>query len=120
MTFWDFFWILFWTYVFFAYLMVLFSIVVDIFRDHELSGWVKALWILFLIFLPVLASLVYIISRGQAMGERQMEARGGRPDYGGYTAGPSSTDEIAKAKAMLDNGTITAEEYAALKSKALR
>lgn len=119
MDFWDFFWLLFWTYVFIAYLTVLFSIVVDIFRDHEMSGWAKAAWIIFLIFLPVLAAVIYIIWRGQGMGERQ-EARAMQAQYGGPAAGPSSADEIAKAKALLDNGSITAEEFAALKAKAIR
>jgi hypothetical protein len=119
MDFWDFFWLLFWTYVFIAYLTVLFSIVVDIFRDHDMNGWAKAAWIIFLIFLPVLAAVIYIIWRGQGMGDRQ-EARAMRAQYGGAAPGPSSADEIAKAKALLDNGSITADEYAALKARALR
>lgn len=120
MDFWDFFWLLFWTYVFIAYLTVLFSIVADIFRDHEMNGWAKAAWIILLIFLPVLTAITYIIWRGQAMGDRQMQARASGAEYGRPVAGPSSADEITKAKALLDNGSITAEEYAALKSKALR
>ena len=119
MDFWDFFWLLFWTYVFIAYLTVLFSIVADIFRDHEMKGWAKAAWIIFLIFLPVLTAITYIIWRGQAMGERQ-EARAMQAEYGRSGPGPSSADEIVKAKALLDNGSITADEYAALKAKALR
>ena len=119
MDFWDFFWLLFWTYVFIAYLTVLFSIVADIFRDHEMNGWAKAAWIIFLIFLPVLTAITYIIWRGQAMGERQ-EARAMQAEYGRSVPGPSSADEITKAKALLDNGSITADEYAALKARALR
>ena len=118
MTFWEFFWLLFWTYVFIAFLTVLFSIIVDIFRDHEMNGWAKAAWVIFLVFVPVLAALIYIIWRGQSMGERQMAARASSLEY--TTAGSSSTDEIAKAKALYDNGSITADEYAALKAKALR
>ena len=119
MDFWDFFWLLFWTYVFIAYLTVLFSIVADIFRDHEMSGWAKAAWLIFLIFLPVLTAITYVIWRGQAMGERQ-EARATQAEHGRPAAGASSADEITKAKALLDNGSITADEYAALKAKALR
>ena len=119
MDFWDFFWLLFWTYVFIAYLTVLFSIVVDIFRDHDMNGWAKAAWIIFLIFLPVLAAVIYIIWRGQGMGDRQ-EARAEQAQYGRPVSGASSADEITKAKALLDNGSITPDEYAALKARALR
>jgi len=118
MTFWEFFWLLFWTYVFIAFLTILFSIIVDLFRDHEMNGWAKAAWIIFLVFVPVLAALIYIIWRGQSMSERQMEARAS--EYGAAATGMSSTDEITKAKALYDNGSITADEYAALKAKALR
>ena len=71
MDFWDFFWLLVWSFFFIAYLIVLFQIVADLFRDRELSGWWKALWIVFLILLPVLTSLVYLVARGRGMAERQ-------------------------------------------------
>ncbi|MBC7443636.1 MAG: PLDc N-terminal domain-containing protein, partial [Ramlibacter sp.] len=57
---WDVIWFLFWTFAFIAYLMVLFSIVADIFRDHTLNGWAKAAWILFLVFVPFLTALIYL------------------------------------------------------------
>ena len=60
---------LFWVFVFFAYLMVLFSIIGDLFRDSELSGWLKAIWIIFLIFVPFLTALIYLIARGNGMTE---------------------------------------------------
>jgi len=74
MDFWDFFWLMVYSFFFVAYLMVLFQVVADLFRDKQLSGWWKALWILFLIFLPVLTALVYLIARGRGMAQRQGEA----------------------------------------------
>jgi hypothetical protein len=122
---WDVIWFFFWTFAFIAYLMVLFSIIGDIFRDHTLNGWAKAGWMLFLIFVPFLTALIYLIARGKGMAERQMQAaqrnQQATEQYVRSVAGSGgSADEIAKAKALLDSGTITAEEYAALKAKALR
>ncbi|MET4158967.1 SHOCT domain-containing protein [Agromyces sp. PvR057] len=124
-NFWDIIWWFLWIFVFIAYLMILFSIVGDLFRDQKLNGWWKAVWIIFLIFVPFLTALIYLIARGQGMAERsQREARqvqAATDDYIRQTAGSASSaaDEIAKAKALLDSGAITAEEFAHLKSKAL-
>ncbi len=116
----------FWIFVFVAYLMVLFSIIGDIFRDHELNGWGKALWILFLIFVPFLTALVYLIARGTGMQKRSIaqaqELRAAQDAYIRQTAGSgggSAADDISKAKALLDSGTITQAEFDALKAKAL-
>ncbi|WP_426322583.1 SHOCT domain-containing protein [Microbacterium sp. E-13] len=116
----------FWIFVFVAYLMVLFSIIGDIFRDHELNGWGKALWILFLIFVPFLTALVYLIARGNGMQKRSIaqaqEMRAAQDAYIRQTAGSgggSAADDISKAKALLDSGTITQAEFDALKAKAL-
>lgn len=121
--FWDFFWLLVWSFFFIAYLMVLFQIIADLFRDKELSGWWKAVWIIFLIFLPVLTSLVYLIARGRGMAERQLatvaQAKQDTDTYIRQVAGTSPTDQIASAKALLDSGAITPEEFAHLKAKAL-
>ena len=122
---WDIIWFFFWTFAFIAYLMVLFSIIGDIFRDHTLNGWAKAAWMLFLVFVPFLTALVYLIARGKGMAERQMRAaqqnQAATEQYVRSVAGSgSSAEEITKAKALLDSGTITADEYAALKAKALR
>ncbi|WP_435738481.1 SHOCT domain-containing protein [Cellulosimicrobium sp. PMB13] len=123
MDFWDFFWLLVWSFFFIAYLIVLFQIVADLFRDRDLSGWWKAVWIIFLIFLPVLTSLVYLIARGRGMAERQIaavsQAKQDTDQYIRQVAGSSPTDEIANAKALLDSGAITPEEFAHLKAKAL-
>ena len=121
---WNVIWLLFWSFAFVAYLFALFAIVADLFRDHKLNGWWKALWIIFLIFVPFLTALVYVIARGQGMAERSAkDAAQTQQEADRYirsVAGSASpTDEIAKAKKLLDDGTITAEEYAAIKAKVL-
>src|SRR3954452_10495051 len=70
MSFWDIVWFIFISFAFFAYLMVLFSIVSDLFRDGDVSGVVKAIWVVALIFLPFLSALVYLITRGRGMAAR--------------------------------------------------
>ena len=124
MGFWDFLWLLIWSYLFVAYLVVLFHIAADIFRDPELGGFSKALWIIGLIVAPVLVALIYLVARGRQMGERQANAaRKARTETDRYiqyvAAKPSSTDQIASAKALLSDGTITPDEYERLKAKAL-
>ena len=127
-NFWSIIWIVIWSFVFVAYLFVLFYILTDLFRDRELSGWWKALWIIFLIFAPYLTALVYIIARGRGMSERQMaaakEARSETDAYikhvaAGGAGGKSPAEHIADAKALLDNGTINQAEFDKLKTKAL-
>jgi hypothetical protein len=121
--FWDFFWLMVYSFFFVAYLMVLFQVVADLFRDRELSGWWKALWILFLIFLPFLSALVYLIARGRGMAQRQAamvtQARSETDAYIRDVATTSPADQIASAKALLDAGTIAPAEFERLKTKAL-
>jgi len=75
-SFWDIIWWFFWVFAFIAYLMALFAIIGDLFRDHKLNGWAKAVWIIFLIFVPFLTALIYLIARGSGMAERsQKQAR---------------------------------------------
>jgi hypothetical protein len=123
MSFWDVVWFIFISFAFVAYLMVMFSILTDLFRDPDTSGWAKAVWVIALIFLPLLTSLVYLIARGRGMTERSMksaEAMKRQQDaYNSQAAGKASpVDEIAKAQAMLDSGAITQAEYDTLKAKA--
>lgn len=121
--FWDLFWWFFWVYVVLAYLIVLIRIFVDVFRDHSLNGWAKAGWVLALVFLPFITAIVYLIARGRGLSERS--DRGGpelhtaQDDYLYEVAGVGPTDEIAKAKSLLDTGTISQGEFDLLKSKAL-
>ena len=122
-NFWDFILLIASTFIFVAYLIVLFQIVVDLFRDTEMGGGSKVLWIIGLIFLPVLTSLIYILARGRGMAGRQSAAVGrARADAEAYirdVAGRSPADQIATAKALLDAGTINADEFARLKANAL-
>src|SRR3954447_963355 len=124
-SFWDFFWFIISFFLLMAYLVVLFQILSDLFRDHQTSGWLNAVWVFFLIILPLITSLVYLISRGQGMAERNIaavkQAQASQEDYirsvSGTTASP--TEEIHRAKALLDSGAITQAEFDALKAKAL-
>jgi hypothetical protein len=123
-SFWDFFWLLVWSFFFVAFLMALFQIIVDLFRDQELSGWLKALWLIFILFLPILGALIYLIVRGNDMAKRQLrdatEARQATDSYIKSVATQSNpAEQIAKAKGLLDSGAINQAEFDALKAKAL-
>lgn len=122
-NFWDFVWLIFSAFLFIAYLFVMFQIVIDLFRDDNLGGFAKAVWVVGLIFLPVLTALIYIIARGGGMAERQsaalQRAKSDTDAYIRHVAGKSPAEQIADAKALLDAGTITQDEYAKLKAKAL-
>ena len=125
MSFWEIVWFIFIFFAFMAYLMVIFQVIGDLFRDDSVSGWIKAVWIIALIFLPFLTLLVYLIVRGKGMAERSAQAmdtaRRAQDDYVRSVAGSgaSAPEQIAKAKELLDSGAITADEFAALKAKAL-
>ncbi len=122
-SFWDTVWLILMTFVLVAYLLVLFQIIVDLFRDKNLGGFSKAIWFIGLVFLPFLTALLYIIFRGRGMSERQVAAvRDARAETHAYirsVAGKSAAEQIADAKALLDAGTINADEFARLKAKAL-
>lgn len=123
-SFWDFFWSLIVVFAFIAYLMILFNILTDLFwRDHKTSGWLKAIWVFFLVVFPYVTALVYLIARGKGMTERAKEAaanaRQHTEDYIKQAAGRSPAQEIADAKALLEAGTISASEFESLKAKAL-
>jgi hypothetical protein len=123
-TFWDFFWLMVWGFFFVCYLMILFQIVADLFRDRETNGWLKAIWIIFLVILPFLTALVYLIARGRGMAERQAAAvataQAATDQYIQQVAGKGNpADQIASAKALLDSGTIDQAEFDKLKAKAL-
>jgi predicted PurR-regulated permease PerM len=124
MSFWDVIWFIIISFAFIAYLMVMFNIVIDLFRDRSVSGWMKAVWIVLLILFPLITALVYLIVRGQGMADRSLsEARQMQSDTDQYirsVAGSASpADQIAQAKGLLDSGAITQQEFDALKAKAL-
>ncbi|QIG40734.1 SHOCT domain-containing protein [Microbacterium sp. 4R-513] len=116
-----FFWWLLWFFYFAAYLYVIIFVIRDLFRDHKANGWIKALWIILLIFVPFLTGLIYVIVNGKGIAEREYEARRMAPENDSYTpqASSSPSEDIARAKALLDAGTISQGEFDALKSKAL-
>lgn len=124
MEFWDIVWFILISFAFIAYLMVMFSIITDLFRDPDASGIVKAVWIVALIFAPFVTAIVYLIVRGKGMGERQMrEVQQVREQQDSYirqvASSASPADQIAQAKAMLDANAISPAEYERLKEKAL-
>ena len=122
-TFWDSFWLIAEIFIFVAYIFVLIHIFSDVFRNSEMSGFVKALWILGLILPIPLVALVYILWHGRGMAQRQRQAmervKSDSDSYIRQIAGKSSADQISVAKALLDAGTINVDEFAQLKAKAL-
>jgi hypothetical protein len=123
-NFWDTVLLILMTFVLVAYLLVLFQIIVDLFRDKNLGGFAKAIWFLGLIFVPFLTALAYILFRGRGMSERQLAAvHDARAETDAYirrvAGGKSPTEQIADAKALLDSGAINADEFARIKAKAL-
>ena len=123
-SFWDFFWLLVWGFFFVYFLMILFQIIGDLFRDRDLSGWWKALWIIALVFIPFLSMLIYLVVRGKGMAERNAAAfRNAQASTESYIKDVSGTgnaaEQIATAKGLLDQGTITTTEFEQLKAKAL-
>ncbi|MFK4807065.1 SHOCT domain-containing protein [Microbacterium sp. ZW CA_36] len=123
-SFWDFLLWIFWFYILFACIWIFITIIMDLFRDHTLNGWGKALWVIFLVAVPFLAALIYLIARGRGMSQRELERRGqAQSEANAYIRGvagaPSASTEIESAKKLLDSGAITQDEYSALKAKAL-
>lgn len=123
MLFWETLGWMLWATVFIGYLFALFAIISDLFRDRALNGWWKALWVVFLIFLPFLTVLVYLIARGQGMAERSgkaaREAEEATESYIRGVAGKTPSEEIAAAAALLQAGSISPEDFERLKTKAL-
>ena len=122
-TFGDVMWTMF---VFFAWILffwLLFGVFGDLFSRHDLSGWAKAGWTVFVIILPFLGIFVYLISQGKGMGERaQQKAQAQQAEVDDYVrsvAASGPTEEIARGKELLESGAITQAEYDQLKAKAL-
>ena len=114
-------------FIFFAWFMSLWWIFGDLFRSKDLGGFAKALWVVFIIVLPFIGMLAYLLVRGRGMTDRAVEARQElqqrQDEYiksvAGGSAGSSPTDEIASAKARLDSGAITQQEFDQIKARAL-
>ena len=112
--------------VFFAWVIwfwLLITVFADIFRRHDTSGWSKAAWIVFVIILPFLGVLIYLIIESKGMAERNMAAaqtaKAETDDYIRSVAASDPAEQIARAKELLDSGAISATEFDALKQKAL-
>jgi ABC-type multidrug transport system fused ATPase/permease subunit len=122
-SFWEAIWLIFVSFVFITVLMMLFSVIVDLFRDDSLSGWAKAAWVVFLIIVPFFGLLVYLIARGRGMTERSIkEQTDSRQSFDSYVrdvAGGGAASELEKASALHASGKLSDDEYAALKAKIL-
>ena len=120
---WEAIWLIFVTFVFISVLMMLFSVIVDLFRDDSLSGWGKAGWIIVLILFPFLGLLIYVIARGKGMTDRAFkesaETKQSFDDYVRTVSGGGPASELEKANALHMAGKLSDEEFAQLKAKIL-
>jgi hypothetical protein len=111
-------------FFFVIWIWILITILTDLFRDHELSGWAKAAWVLFLVFIPFLTALVYLIARGEGMRDRtikaQADAKKHFDEYVRQQAHASSpADELHKLAELKDKGALSQEEFDQAKAKLL-
>jgi hypothetical protein len=122
---------LFWTMIeiffFVIWIWILITVLIDVFRSHDLSGWAKALWLVFIVFLPLLGVLIYLIARGGSMHERAVQAAQAQDaalkqyvqSVAATSGGTSTADELAKLADLRDKGVITADQFEAQKAKLL-
>ncbi|MFI5123409.1 MAG: SHOCT domain-containing protein [Vicinamibacteria bacterium] len=107
-------------FFFVIWIWILITILSDLFRDHELSGWTKAAWVFFLVFIPFLTALIYLGVRGSGMRDRALKAQAdAKAEFDSYvreTAG-SPADELTKLSELHDKGTISDEEFEKMKAK---
>lgn len=105
------------------WIWILITVLVDLFRDHELSGWAKAAWVFFLVFLPVITVLIYLIARGSGMRDRAMaeqrHMQQATDEYIRSVAGSSPVEELHKLDELRARGAISQEEFDRLKSRVL-
>ena len=118
------FWTVFWIFIWVAWIILLFRVFVDIFRSHDMGGWAKGLWAIFVILVPFLGVFVYLIARGGKMHERDIEnARAQEQQFQGYVrevAGSGDVaDQLTKLSQLRDQGVITEAEFASQKAKLL-
>ena len=110
-------------FLLFAWFWILITVIGDLFRDHEISGWAKAVWVLFLIILPFLGTLIYLIARGEGMRERavkeQADMRRHMDAYVRETAGSSPVDELHRLSELKQRGDLSDEEFERAKAKLL-
>ncbi|HZV73444.1 MAG TPA: SHOCT domain-containing protein [Conexibacter sp.] len=103
------------------WIWILITVLIDLFRDHELSGWWKAVWVFFLVFLPVITVLIYLIARGGGMRDRaiaeQKHAREAADQYIRSVAASSPADELHKLNDLRERGAISQDEFERMKAK---
>ena len=120
----DLFFAMLWFFLFVAWIWLVISVLADVFRSDDLTGWAKALWAIFIIVVPLLGVLVYLIGRGGSMHERAMRQAQAQHEatqsYIRDTAGGTGTaDELAKLAGLRDSGVLAEDEYQAQKAKLL-
>ncbi|MFI5637352.1 SHOCT domain-containing protein [Streptomyces goshikiensis] len=118
------FWTVMWIFLWVLWLILLFRIIVDVFRDHEMNGWIKALWLLFIILIPFLGVLVYVIARGRDMGRREFKhAQDQQQAFSSYiretAKSGSATEELERLSQLKAKGVLTEEEFQQAKQKLL-
>jgi hypothetical protein len=110
-------------FLFVAWIWILVAIISDLFRDHEMSGWAKGIWIIFLVFIPFLSALVYLIARGNGMRDRaikaQTDAKAHFDEYVREQASASPADELHKLNDLREKGALSQAEFDAAKAKLL-
>ena len=120
----DIFWTMLIFFMWVIWIWILVTVLMDLFRRHDISGWGKAAWTLLVVVLPYLGVFLYLITQGKQMAERRNEEmRAGRESFDSYVrdvaGGSGPSDQIAKAKELLDSGAIDQAEFEQIKRKAL-
>ena len=118
------FWTMLWFFLFFIWIWILITVFADIFRSHDMGGWAKAGWTIFVVVLPFLGVLIYLIAHGKSMQERAMQrAAQQERDFRGYVqeaaGGTSSADQLSKLADLKERGVLTDAEFETEKAKVL-
>jgi len=120
------FWTMLMLFLWIAWLFILFHVVIDIFRSHDMGGWAKAGWFVLVVVLPLLGVLIYVLARGDSMQQRDIDrAQAQQDQFDAYvrqaagTSGVSTADELSKLSDLKERGVISDEEFASSKSKLL-
>ncbi|MEU2158365.1 MULTISPECIES: SHOCT domain-containing protein [unclassified Streptomyces] len=120
------FWTVMWIFLWVLWLVILFRVILDIFRSHDMNGWIKALWLLFVLIIPFLGVLIYVIVRGDSMGKREIQhAQEQQEAFSAYVRqaakgeGGGTTDELSRLSELKAKGDLSDEEFQKAKQKLL-